>query len=143
MANEATIQSSLTITKGNLSYQSKPTSFRADVSGTKGPTPGALTVSTVGTDVSFAQLTTPALCRISNLDTTNYLTYGIWDSQTDTFYPLGEVLPGESYILRLSRDLAEEYGTGPGTGTTGLATNNLRLRAYNQPLVAVVEAFEA
>jgi hypothetical protein len=138
MANEATIQTTLSIRTGSLSYQSQPSSFRADVAGTKGPTPGAIAVAIAGTDVAFSELTTPALCRLQNLDETNFVEYGIWDGIQ--FYPLGELLPGESYVIRLSRNLTEEYGTG--TGTTGAAANTFRLKADTAACVVLVEAFE-
>lgn len=146
MANEAQIRSSLQIRKTSgsivvLEYRGQPTSFLADVAGTKGPLPGAMTVSTSGTDVDFSELTTPALCRIMNMDDTNFVTYGIWDPEGNTFFPLGELLPGESFPLRLSRVIEEEFGTGGGT--TGPNTNRLRFKADTAALVVLVEAFEA
>lgn len=138
MANEARINSSLQIKTGNLDYQSRPTAFQATVTGAKGPTPGAIAVSTAGTDVDLSELSTPGLCFITNIDSTNYVTYGIWDGAT--FYPLGELLPGECYVLRLSRSLTQEYGTG--TGTTGTNINRLRLKANGATANIRVEAFE-
>lgn len=142
MANEAEIRSSLQIAKDNLEYRGQPTVFNANVTGTKGPTPGAITVSTAGTDVDLSGLTTPGLCRIQNLeaDSGNFVAYGIWDPEGGKFYPLGELLPGESYVLRLSRVIEEEYGTGGGT--TGASTNRLRFKADTAALVVLVEAFE-
>lgn len=139
MANEATIQNSLNIRAGNINYQGLPTTFRATVTGRKGPTPGAMAASTSGTNVEFGELTTPALCRLQNLDTVNFVEYGIWDGAQ--FFPVGELLPGETYVLRLSRNLQEEYGTG--TGTTGSAINRLRLKADTAAVNVIVEAFEA
>lgn len=134
MSDEAQIRSSLQINKGNLRYSSQPTAFRADVSGTNGPTPGAIAVATTGTNVSFAALTTPGLCRLMNLDSTNYVTWGIYDGAF--FFPLGEILPGESYVIRLSRILGSE---SPGTGTG----NSLRMVANTAACNVAVEAFEA
>lgn len=144
MANEATITGGLFIKNGNIEYQSRPTAFQADVTGTKGPTPGAIAVSTSGVDVSLAELGTPGLCRLMNLtdDDNIYITYGIWDPESTKFYPLGELLAGESYVIRLARDIQEEYGAGAGTGTTGADTNKLRLKAIGGAAVALVEAFE-
>jgi len=126
MADEIRIQSTLTIEKGNLNYSSRPTLFQADVSAAAptGPSPGSLLAATAGTDVSLTQLTTPGVCRISNLDTDNFVEYGIWDSST--FHELGEILPGEFYVLRLSRNM------------TGL-----RLKANTAACECLVEAFEA
>ena len=140
MADEATIRCSLDINKPPLRYISRPTVFTFDVAGTKGPVPGAIEASVLGTDVDFSELTTPALCRIMNLDGTNFVEFGIWDPEGITFYPLGEVLAGETYVLRLSRYLQEEYGTG--TGTTGADTNRLRIKADTAAVQVLVEAFE-
>lgn len=146
MTDDATIRGSMQIRKGTdpvlLDYISRPTAFTADVTGTKGPSPGAITVATApGTDVDLSELTTPALCRIMNLDDENFVEVGIWDPEISTFYPIDEILPGETYIRRLSRNLAQEYGTG--TGTTGAETNRLRLRADTAACDVLIEAFEA
>ena len=142
MADEASIRSSMIIKKGSLDYNSKPTYFTADVSSAVAPTPGGITVSTAGTDVVLTELTTPGLCRLMNLDTTNYVQVGLYDPETVKFYPLLELMPGESYIVRLSRDIQWEYGTGAGTGTTGAETNILRLKAIGGNCECIVEAFE-
>ncbi len=139
------IRSSLQIQKTSgtvttIDYASKPTAFDITVTGTKGPVPGAITVTTAGVDVDFSELTTPGYCRLFNHDATNFYEYGIWDPEGNTFYPLGEVGPGESYVLKLSRNLQEEFGTG--TGTSGANTNRLRLKADTASVEAVVEAFE-
>lgn len=139
MADEAQIRSSLQIDIGNLEYRSNPTAFTADVSGSIGPTPGAFSVAVTGTDVNLSELTTPGLARIMNLDTTNYVSYGAWDGSS-IFFPLGELLPGESFILRLSRDLGKEFGTG--TGTTGAPNNTFRFKADTAAVICIVEAFE-
>ncbi len=141
MTDEAQIRTSLQINKNSIEYRSLPAAFSADVSGTKGPTPGAVTFSTAGEDVDLTGLTVPGLCRLQNQDSTNYVSYGIWDPEGNTFYPLGELLPGESYILRLSRDIEEEFGTGGGT--TGPNTNRLRIKADTAACVVLVEVFEA
>lgn len=146
MANEAQVRGSLQILKKSgtitlIDYGSKPTTFQATVTGTKGPVPGAFTVTVLGTDVDFSELTTPGLCVFKNLDPTNFVTYGIWDPENSKFFPLGELLPGEVFPIRLSRDLQEEFQTG--TGTTGADTNRLRFKADTVSLDVSVEAFEA
>lgn len=145
MSSEAQIRSSLQIRKNNLTYQSQPTAFVADVSGTNGPTPGAFTVPVAGIAVDLSKLTTPGLCRIMNLDLTNYVEYGIKDVSgvgIGLFYPLGEILPGESYVIRLSRNITEEY-TATGTGTTPKNFDNFWFKAHVAPVNVLVEAFEA
>ncbi len=145
MADEATVRSSLQVLKKSgttelINHSTKPTTFKADVAGTKGPVPGAIDVTVEGTSIDFSELTTPGLCRIMNQDATNFVTYGIWDPEGSTFYPLGEILPGETYVLRLSRDMQWELGTG--TGTTGAETNRLRFKADTATVSVLVEAFE-
>jgi len=147
MSNEATIRSSLAIRKESgdlvtIQYSGQPTAFLGDVTGTKGPVPGAVACSTAGTDIDLSELTTPGYCRIMNQDPTNYVTVGIYDPETTTFYPMLELLPGETYVMRLSRNLAWEYGTAAGTGTTGPETNRLRIKAHTASCNVLVEAFE-
>jgi hypothetical protein len=137
MASEARITTSLQIKKGNLFYQNQPQAFIADMEGDKGPSPGAITVGTAGTDVDFSELAQPGLCRIMNLDEANFVTFGIWDGE---FHPLGELLPGESYVLRISRELGSEFGVGTGTSGSG---NTLRFKADTAACDVLVEAFEA
>lgn len=140
MANEATINASLQIRKGNLLYRSQPASFRADVSGTKGPVPGAILVSTDGVDVDFSELTNPGLCRLQNLSATYRILYGVREPDTSLSYLPFQLLPGEVAIVRFSEFLQEEVqGTGTGTGTPNAT---FRLKSVGGEAVAVVEAFE-
>lgn len=124
MANEATIKCSLQILKNNLQYRNYPTDFQGDITGENGPTPGAFNVTTAGVDVDLSELTTPGYCVIRNLDSTNFFEIGLFISST--FHELAEVLPGESYVIRLSRNVS-----------------NLRLKADTAALKASVECFEA
>lgn len=135
---DATVTTTLTVTKDNTNYQSRPTQFTASMSASKGPSPGAVAVSTDGTDIDLTELDSPGLCRLMNLDSTNYVELGIWDGVS--FYPIMELLPGETYVIRLARNLEEEYGTG--TGTTGDAINTLRAKANTAACNLLVEAFE-
>ncbi len=141
MANEAQVRSSLQIKVNNLVYQSNPTAFTATVTGTKGPTPGALTITTGGEAVDLSELVQPALCRLMNLDATNYVTVGVRDTTSGKLYKVLELLPGETYVVRLSRFMNEDYdGTGTGTGAD---TVQLFLQADTASVNVLVEAFEA
>ena len=100
MSKEFTVSNSLAVKNGNLVY-SVSTSFRPNQTTANGPSPGAVSVTTSGVDIPLAQLATPGLARIKNLNATNYVTIGLWDSTT--FFPLLELLPGEEYVMRLSR----------------------------------------
>lgn len=141
MADEAVLRTSLAIRKGNVDYSSKPAGFSADVTGEKGPTPGAVAVTTYGTDISLSQLTTPGFVRLMNLDATNYVEYGIYYTAGNKFLPLGEIGPGESYVLKFSRNLFEDYA-GTGTGTSA-DVNTFRIKANTASCNVLVEAFEA
>jgi hypothetical protein len=144
MANEIRVQVSLQISQGNNSYQSKPTSFQANMAGIIGPTPGAITVSKVGTIVNLSQIVVPGgVCLIQNLDPVAYLEYGVYVPGLTDFLPLGEILAGEIYLLRLSRWLGQELGTGSGTHEVGSGLT-LQLKAIDvESLVAIVSAFDA
>lgn len=145
MANEAQVNISLFIQKADdsgrvlLEYNGRPAAFTADVNGAKGPSPGAITVTPAGVSVDLSQFTTPGLCRLMNQDGTNFVEFGILVGTE--FYPLGEVQPGESYVIRLSRNLGQSFES---TGTSSLgSTSNFYLRSYNQTCNVLVEAFEA
>lgn len=149
MADEIRITSSLSIRKDNLVYQSQPQSMVIDMVGDpKGPSPGAIAISPTGTDVDLSEIDNPGMCWIQNLDqdeadggSGNYITFGIWDPELSRFYPIGELLPGEFYVLRLSRFIQEEVGTGTGT-VGGPASNRLRLYSNASAINARVEVFE-
>lgn len=140
MADEIQVQSSLTIKADNVQYVGRPASFRADMTGRAGPTPGAVLISTAGTEVSLTALTTPGFVQFTNQDDTNYVEVGIREPATGYFYPFIELLPGESFVMRFSRNLLEEY---QGTGTaTSAATNQLWAKANSAELYLYVGAFE-
>lgn len=149
MSDEVQILTSLLIRKVDstdptivlVEYHGQPINFVGDLIGSKGPVPGSIAVSVAGVDVDFSELATPGYCRLMNQDPTNFVEFGIWDPEGARFYPLGEILPGETYVLRLSRNLNEEYGTG--TGTAGANTNRLRFKANTASCNVLVEAFES
>jgi hypothetical protein len=140
VANEITARVSLTVRNGNLTYQTQPTGFSADQRVAKGPSPGAITVTTAGTDVSFAQLSQPAWCRLMNLDPTNFVQWGVYDVANGLFHPVGVLRPGQMALFELSPNLGEEY-TGAGTGTTAPLTT-FRVKADTASCVVLVEAFD-
>lgn len=143
MANEASIRCSMIINQGNLRYQSYPTEFRADVAaGGVGPTPGSFLAALAGTRVDLDELTRPGgLCIIKNLDEANYVIVGIFDGVE--FYPMLELLPGEFYPCRLSRELGRSVGTGvPGTGAYDAGSYSLMVKATVAPCIVSVEAFD-
>ena len=136
MSDEVTYRGSLSIRKlsgaiTQMDYRSNPTTFLADLTGLKGPTLGCIAVATGGTDVDLSELTTPGFCFLYNQDDENYVEYGIWDGST--FWPLGELGPGEHNVLKLSRNLDLGVGTAYGS---------LRLKANTAACNVVVDVFE-
>jgi hypothetical protein len=141
MADEATIFAGLQIINGDWHVPAGVTNYTDDVSGIKGPVPGAIAVPVTGVNVDLSELTTPGWCKIYNLDTTNYVEYGGFDASTETFYPVGEIPAGKWIVFKLSRHLGSEYGTvGTAAGASG---NYLRLRSPAGVGKAAVEAYEA
>lgn len=143
MANEVTVNTTLDIRKNSIQYVSQPQQFRADMTGQKGPVPGALTVTSAGTDVSFAELTTPGFAMLRNLETAGsgvWVEYGIWDGLE--FYPIGRIDAGQFFPIQFSPNLGKSLGTGTGTVDTGSYT--LRFKAHGASTAEIsVEAFEA
>lgn len=139
MSDEIRVTTSLSVNKDNLSYQSQPSAFTADMSGSGGPSPGILNVTTSGRNVFFTELTSPGLCRIQNLSTTYSVRWGIHDGSI--FHPVGKILPGETYTIRLDPDLGEEEAD-TGTGTSA-AINNFYVKAVGGTAKVLVEAFDA
>lgn len=136
MANEITVNCGLNIKNGSLDYAARPNSFRADMSTIGGPTPGTIAVPVTGVQIDLSGLSTPGICRIQNLDTTNYVTVGIYDGVS--YFPLMELLAGESFIIRLYRHLGDEF---VGTGTPS-DVNQLYAMADTAECKLLVEAFE-
>lgn len=143
MADEADIRVSLQIQKDQVYYASQPTQYYADVDtvpSSDGTLPGLVTVTTEGTDVNLSSFVDPRLCMMRNFGPGYYVEYGIFDPQTNIFYPLGEMLPNENYLVRLSRNLFEQYGP-TGTGTTP-AENTFRMKSNGASSVCLVSVFE-
>lgn len=144
MSNEASVRVSVNIRNQSqkFDYRSNPTGFSADVTTpVVGPTPGAILIPTTGIQVSFAQLHTPGICVVQNLDETNYFELGIRDPATGKFYPIDEFLPGEVWPRRFSRNLLSDYYNLAGTGTDS-DINYLWAMANTAAVLARFDAFE-
>jgi hypothetical protein len=115
------------------------------MNGVNGPTPGSILVGLAPTAIPLTQIQVlGGWCRLMNYDTRNFVEVGVLDPVTHGFYPLLELLPGETYAVRLSRKLGVEYGTGAGTGTDVVGTGKqLAAKAFNAPVILLVEAFDA
>jgi hypothetical protein len=148
MSNEASIQVGLRISKndanGVLTYASiGPNGFTANVTGTKGPVPGAITASIYGTDVDFSQLTVPSWCEVYCMGPRYGFDLGIFDPNPGRFYPMMTLYPGEKTVFRIS-DLLGEYpgGSGSGTGTIDSDAVRIRARGRGGAALAYIGAFE-
>lgn len=138
MANEISVNLSVSVRKGNLS-ENISANFRANQDGTGGPTPGVLSISTAGEDITLTDLVTPGLCVAQNVDDDNYIELGVHDGTL--FHPFLELQPGETYVFRFSRNINEEQDVA-GTGTTG-NVNTIFARANTAAAWLLIKAFEA
>lgn len=141
MAGEVSIRAGLDIKKDNLQFNSRPNNYKLDMTGKKGPSPGAVNVTPEGTVIDFSELDVPGVVQMQNLDDSNIVHVGIWDPETLKFYALFQLRPGAVQVGEFSSLLQEEFGTG--TGTTGGNTNRLMLRSSNTDCPVTVNAFEA
>lgn len=152
MSREIQVTNNLRVIDGSQNYNRSAT-FVANKETTgilKGPCPGAFTVTRQGLACDLSQLTNPAFCRITNLedadDTPNRIVeYGIADPQLARFYPLGEIYPGETFVLRLGRNLQGEFGTATGTAALTEESNRFWFRSIDPSGASAqisVEAFE-
>lgn len=143
MSNEARVSVSLTIKQGSKSRQSQPTSFNADVTGTNGPTPGSILVGVTHTEPDLTQITSPGgFCVIQNIDATNFVEVGVYSSHFTEFFPMMELLPGEIYVVRLSRYLGVDLKPGTGSGAQDAFTNKLSLKAVGAACRVILECFD-
>lgn len=141
MAGEATLRVSLQIVKGNVQYQSPQTGFQADVSGSKGPCVGTVTVPTSGLDIDLSELTIPGWAYVQNQDSVNFVQIGIREPATSRFFPLLILKPGQGYPIQLSPYVGQQYDN-TGTGTSA-AINKLHVKADTSPCNVLFQIFEA
>jgi hypothetical protein len=139
MANEVSLRVGLSVRKGHLQYASAPAAFSADMAGAKGPTPGAVTVTTAGDDIDLSGLTTPGWVFLFNTSASYAVEWGVHDGSV--FHPVGWLLPGCGYPIMFSPNLGEEH-VASGTGTTG-TVNTFHMKSYGGPAVVKAEAFES
>jgi len=93
MADEITIIAGISVAKSNLSATIPTTSSTVDLSGTKFIR-NCQAVGTTYEAVSVGDLSSAGWCMIKNLDTTNYVEFGVEVSAA--FYPFVKILPGET-----------------------------------------------
>lgn len=141
MANEIQVVSSLRVINllTGQRYVSQPTSFTQSLSNTQGPAPGYMTASVFGTNVDLSAFVQPGWCRIQNLDPTNKVHVGTWDSSLSKFFPLLQIKPTKHIVIELSSLLQEAIS---GTGTHLSEATTLRVKADVASCKIKVEAFE-
>lgn len=145
MSNEARMPGGVQIRKTSgtvvlLDHRPAFNPYNVDVSAVNGPSPGAVTVTTSGTDIDLSQITEPGLCEIVNRSSDQLVTFGLWDSQNHSFYSFGELNPGEGIAFRFSQDFGER-DDGAGTGTTTSSTVTLRFYSTDANAVVYIGAF--
>jgi hypothetical protein len=105
MSAEIKITAALECKHGNFSF---PKAGAAQISVTQnaagGGGPGMITATVAGVTVDLASLTgvtTAGWCRVQNLDGTNFVEWGAYDSTGGgTFWPVGKLLAGEPALFR-------------------------------------------
>jgi len=80
------------------------------------------------------------LIILKNYDPTKSVRWGIEDSVTNHFIPIGRLLPGETQIFRLDNSFGE-YEATAGTGTFTGSTVSLYMKAQGGNCVVFVGAF--
>jgi hypothetical protein len=144
MSNEVTTRVGLTVRKSSgaiaLVDYNRSASYQSDMAGAKGPTVGALTITTAGEAISLAEVTDPGWCWLHNQSALYRISIGIREPDTDSYYPMLDLLPGMRLPVYLSTDLTEQY-EGSGTGT-GVANNQLWAKAHGGSADLLVELFE-
>lgn len=138
MSYEANVTVSLFVRTGQINDRWQHT-FRPTVTGAKGPVPGTITISQSGTDVDLSGLVNPGLAWLKNLSSDYTVSYGTYDPDTLTYRPVGKLLPGEAFPIRLAGELMSSESTGTGTGA-GNAT--LRMKAYGGAANVFIGAYE-
>jgi hypothetical protein len=134
---------SMVNTGTSFNFQSNPTAFSFTVNfanGNNGPTPGTITISTAGTVVSLSQLSSgyggPIL--LLNMDPTNFVDWGLQDTETGQFYPIGRLYPlGPPAFYQISPLFATEVpGTAPSNDFA------LYMKANTANCLVSVQAFD-
>jgi hypothetical protein len=147
MAQEINVRNFIDVKYGNVRYNPPQSQWSADYVAAqgKGPSPGALTATYDGTDVSVAQFTDPGWVHIINQEPAGGVTvsFGIYDPQVRRYYPFGRLDPGQDTgLIQLDDLFGGEFYPATGTGSS-LVTNSLRVKAKDHAGAnVVVNVFE-
>ena len=100
MANEIRLSLGVEITKGYLSYSFNPGQINVDL--TTARRGGHIqTIGLTEEDIDVGDVTSPGLCILRNLDTTNYVTIGPKVGTTNLIEPIIKLKPGQPAVLFL------------------------------------------
>lgn len=121
MADEVQVSVSMRVMFANSApYQRQWSNSRDLTLNDGGPTPGLLTATTTGVQITLSALTNPSVCWIQNYSTTYRLLVGLKDTSAGTFLPMLELDPLEAWPIPLARMIGSELpGGSAGTGTAG------------------------
>lgn len=97
MADEITIQTSLSVRKSELVFAYDSGRYTVDMAGTGGPSPGYVTIGTTEESIAFGELGTQGWLMLKNLDTANYVRWGF---ATGVYG--GRCEAGETALFRLN-----------------------------------------
>lgn len=105
MSNEIRLNFSLDVDNGNLKLRFSE-SLLIDQTTARGGLPGFLMVGTSYEVISTADLVSPGLLLMKNLDTSNFVSWGVIGEAAGggtitQFFPVGKLKPGEGYPWRL------------------------------------------
>ena len=147
MSNEISIRASINLrssTQPNNNYRTTPGAYVADFNGSAGPTPGTFLVSPTGTDVLLSLLNTlGGFIEVWNVDPVNPVHYGIYDPNSNRFFPLFMLNAGEGAMPgRISTMFGNDYMTGTGSTPVGSGAT-LRFFAPDGAAMVRVMAFDA
>lgn len=123
MANEISVTTNLTATKGNLSFARSVTTNATMNLARKGDFVQSIPTTAAGTALTIpAGVTTNGWTLFRNLDATNYVEIGSQTGGT-TFLPVGRLNAGESALFRLAQGVS--IYARANTGAVDLEANVL------------------
>lgn len=108
MSNEISQTLNFQVSKGNFKLNYNPGQIQVDLTGDGGGNPGLVSVGTTEETISFGDVS-PGLVLIRNLDSTNFVSYGIYNSGDTTSTLRGKLLPDDVvHVLRLDASGSQE-----------------------------------
>jgi hypothetical protein len=122
MANEITLNVSMSVAKGTLRYSFSPPTASINLTG-NAAAGGVQNVSTTTTNLALINVTTRGLANFINLSTGTEVEVGAWDGTA--FRPFGLLKSGEPAVMRLSAQTGTTQSpvarvTVPANGTANI-----------------------